>query len=75
MKVLPDKNLPHDFRYFLPGNAVLAVAFMGWSGIEIVKLLALAAAAGFEVVISKDAGIEYQQHQDGLPTSVVPAQS
>jgi hypothetical protein len=44
---------------------------MGWSGISNGELLRIAAANGFDAVISNDRGLEYQQNQATLPLSVV----
>jgi hypothetical protein len=44
---------------------------MGWSGIENGELLRLAAAGGFDALISTDKGIEYEQNQATLPLAVV----
>jgi len=71
MKVLLDENLPHDLRHFLPGHEVFTVAFLGWAGVENGALLAKAAGEGFGVVVTKDAGIEYEQGLRDLPVAVV----
>ena len=44
---------------------------MGWSGISNGELVRIAAANGFDAVISNDRGLEYQQNQATLPLSVV----
>ena len=71
MKVLIDENLPHDLRHFLPGHADFTVAYMGWSGSKHGALLAVAAASGFEALVTLDSGIEFEQHLATLPCSVV----
>lgn len=71
MKLLLDENLPHDLRHYLPGHEVFTVAYMGWHGIENGALLAKAAGGGFDAVITKDAGIEYEQGLKNLPVAVV----
>lgn len=71
MKVLLDENLPHQLRAELPGHDVYTVAFMKWSGVENGALLQRAAANGFDVLVTNDRGLEYQQNQDSLPLSVV----
>jgi hypothetical protein len=75
MKILLDENIPHDFRHVLKGHDVFTVAYMGWDSIGNGQLLALAAGGGFDVVITKDAGVEYEQNQDRLPLSVVVLQA
>jgi hypothetical protein len=71
MKLLLDENLPHDFRYFLPGHDVFTVAYMQWAGVRNGDLLARAASAGFDAMISLDAGLEYQQNLASLPIAVI----
>ncbi len=71
MKIILDENLPHDRRHFLPGHQVFTVAYMKWAGVRNGDLLARAASAEFDVMISLDAGIEYQQHIVSLPVAVI----
>lgn len=44
---------------------------MGWSSLENGALLRAAAVAGFDVFISLDKGIEFQQNLSELPLAVV----
>ena len=60
MKLLLDENLPHRLRTLLTGHEAFTVAFMNWNGIENGRLLALAADNGFDALITKDCGIEYE---------------
>jgi len=69
MKLLLDENLPH--RTLLVGHDVFTVAFMKWAGIENGTLLALAAANGFDALITKDNGMPYEQNVATLPCSIV----
>ena len=71
MKLLLDENLPHALRTRLPGHDVFTAQFMGWRGIKNGQLLALAAANGFDALITVDTGIRYQQNLAALPCSVV----
>jgi len=71
VKVLLDENLPHDLRFELPGHDISTVAFMGWQGVGNGELLAKAAAAGFDCMISKDSGLRYEQNLNALPIAVV----
>ena len=71
MKVLLDENLPHRLRPLLVGHDVFTVAFMTWKGVQNGELLALAAANGFDVVVTKDTGMPYEQNMQGLPCSIV----
>lgn len=71
MKILLDENLPHGLRPLLTEHDVETVAYRGWSGIENGELLKRAADAGFDVLLSKDAGIAYEQNLKDLPLSVI----
>jgi predicted nuclease of predicted toxin-antitoxin system len=71
MKILLDEHLSHRLRPLLVGHDVFSVKFMGWRGVSNGELLARAAAAGFEVLLTMDAGIPYEQNLSSLPCSVV----
>lgn len=71
MKLLPDENLPHQLRQELPGHDCFTVAFIGWGGLENGALLARAAGARFDALITKDVRMEYEQNLLNLPLAVV----
>lgn len=72
MKVLLDENLPHDLRPLLmPIHEAFTVAYLGWSALENGALLSRAAAEQFDVMVTKDQGIEYEQNLVNLPLSVI----
>jgi hypothetical protein len=71
MKVLLDENLPHALRHELPGHEVFTVQYMGWSGLKNGRLLAQAAAAGFNATVTMDSGVPYQQNLATLPLTVI----
>jgi len=71
VKVLLDENLPHQLRLEIPGHDVSTAAYMKWGGIENGELLRLAAAEHFDVLITNDRGLEYQQNASTLPVSVI----
>ena len=75
MKVLLDENLPHDLRHHLTGHDPYAVTFMGWSGSKNGELLSLAAGAGFDVLVTMDDGVGYQQNLTTLPIAVIILQA
>lgn len=62
MKVLLDEDLPHNLRLHLPGHEVSTVAYLGWDGMKNGDLLRAAEAAGFEVLVTGDKNIVYQQN-------------
>jgi predicted nuclease of predicted toxin-antitoxin system len=71
LKLLLDQNLPHQLRSELPGHDVFTAAYMNWSAIKNGDLLRLAAAAGFDAMITNDRGMEYEQNLGALPIAVV----
>lgn len=71
MKVLLDEHLTHDLRALLQGHDVYTVHFMKWDGVSNGFLLAKAAGAGFDVLVTNDAGFKSEQNRATLPCSVV----
>jgi len=61
MNVLLDECLPRKLKYDLPGHTVSTVPEMGWAGTKNSALLRLAETA-FEVFITADQNVEYQQN-------------
>jgi hypothetical protein len=71
VKVLLDENLPHDLRRHLAGHDVFTVQYLGWSGTKNGELLKRAGDAGFEVLVTMDNGVVYQQNIANLPLGIV----
>lgn len=71
MKVLLDENLPRALRTELPGHDVFTVQFLKWSGTKNGLLLAKAANAGFDAMVTMDDGVEYQQNIASFQLAVV----
>lgn len=65
MRILFDKNVPYQLCRHLDGNAVRTAAEQGWSRLANGDLLKKAEANGFEVMISADQNLEYQQNLKG----------
>jgi predicted nuclease of predicted toxin-antitoxin system len=79
MKVLLDECVPRQMRRYLATHSVSTVQEMGWSGSRNGQLLALAEANHFEVFVTADKNIAYQQAIRGrslglvqLPTNILP---
>jgi hypothetical protein len=75
MRLLLGGNLPHDLRHELSGHDMFTVHYLGWSGIRNGELLAQAAAAGFDALLTMDSGVPYQQNVAALPLAVVVLQA
>ena len=65
MKILVDENIDVEFVGLLPDHAVFHVVGMGWKSISNGKLLRLAEDNGFEVFITADKNMPYQQSMRG----------
>ncbi len=70
MRVLLDESLPRPLSRLLPGHEVRTVPEMGWTGLGNGALLREASAA-FDVVVTADQRMEFQQNLAALPIAVV----
>jgi hypothetical protein len=70
MRILLDESLPIELRSEIPGHIVRYVRELGWSGLKNGELLARAAPL-FDVFLTADQNLEYQQNLDTLPIAVV----
>lgn len=70
MRILLDESLPHDLAPLIDGHTVSTVQDQGWSSVKNGRLLALAATR-FEVFITADRNLEFQQNLAKLPIAVV----
>ena len=68
-RVLLDENLPRKLKWSLEAEA-LTVPERGWGGTKNGLLLRLAAAE-FDVLLTMDRGLEYQQNLTGLELCLV----
>lgn len=71
MRVLFDKNVPFGLRDFLSNHKVETVDERGWARISNGELLQTAESAGFEVVVTADQNIVYQQTLVGRKIALV----
>ena len=62
MKVLFDHNVPHKLRHLLIGHRICTADEMGWAELENGELITVAESSGFEVVITGDKNLSYQQN-------------
>lgn len=68
--MLLDECVPRRLRHELPGHDVHTVSEKGWSGIKNGPLLHRAAQE-FDVFLTVDQGIEYQQNPVGLALAII----
>ena len=70
MRILLDEDLPRRLGALLIGHKVSTVQHSGWAGIKNGKLLGLAAAE-FDVFLTMDQNLEFQQNLTTLPIAVL----
>lgn len=70
MRVLLDECLPRQLKRELTGHDARTVPEMGWAGKSNGELLRLAAAQ-FDILLTVDRGIQYQQNLLGSRIGVV----
>ncbi len=70
MRILLDESLPRKLGFLLESHFVRTVQQVGFSGLANGKLLA-AAASDFDVLITGDQNMEYQQNHAELPMGVI----
>jgi predicted nuclease of predicted toxin-antitoxin system len=77
MRVLLDEQLPRQLAPLLAGHEVRTVQQAGWAGLTNGELLKRAEAARFEVFLTADQNIEFQQNlrQSGVGVVIVRAAS
>jgi len=61
-RVLLDHCVPRPFGGLLAGCSVSTAAELGWSQLKNGELLDAAQAAGFEILITSDKNVRYQQN-------------
>jgi predicted nuclease of predicted toxin-antitoxin system len=62
VRVLLDEQLPRHLARELRGHEVSTVQQKGWAGLKNGELLRCAADAGFEVFVTADRNLEFQQN-------------
>lgn len=70
MRVLLDECVPRPLGRLIVGHTVETVQRMGWAGIKNGALLALMAER-FDVFLTSDQNIPYQQNLTNLPVALV----
>ena len=71
MKILLDENLPRKLKFDFGGNnQVFTVSEFEWSGKKNGELLKLATNNGFDVFITVDKNLKYQQNLTKSPLTI-----
>ena len=72
MRILLDESTPHKLRLFLDDrHSVVTTWFQGWSGLKNGALLAAAEAAEFQLLITSDQALRYEQNLVGRNIAVL----
>lgn len=71
MRVLFDHSTPAPLSRYLKGHLVTEAIERGWDELENGALLTEAEAAGFEVFVTADKNIRYQQNLTGRTIAIV----
>ncbi len=71
MRVLIDECIDERFRNHLPGHDCQTVRYTGLAGQKNGELLTAAETARFDVFVTTDQGIEYQQNLTGRNIAII----
>jgi hypothetical protein len=71
VKILFDANTPAPLAHFLRGHAVVRADEMHWQGMENAALLDAAEQAGFDLLLTCDQNVRYQQNFTGRKLAMV----
>lgn len=71
MRILFDQGTPVPVRRYLGHHAVSLSAELGWSQIRNGDLLVTAEQAGFELLLTTDKNLRYQQNLKGRAIAIV----
>jgi predicted nuclease of predicted toxin-antitoxin system len=72
MLLLFDNGTPRTLaRYLIDHHAVTEARARGWEQLENGDLLTVAEAAGFEVLVTTDKNLRYQQNLEGRKMAIV----
>ena len=70
MRILLDESLPRRLSRELAGHSVRTVSEVGWSSVENGELLRRAAGQ-FDVFLTADQNLQFQQNLGALPLTVI----
>ncbi len=71
MKILFDQGTPVPLRRFLPDHDVSTAYNEGWSNLENGSLLLAAERAGFQILITTDQNLRYQQNLEKRKIAII----
>src|SRR5438105_12653782 len=71
MRILIDECIDERFRNSLPGHDCQTARYAGLAGLKNGELLTAAESAKFDVFLTADQGIEYQQNLTGRSIAII----
>ncbi len=71
MLILFDHGTPRSISRWLPGHTVVEAVARGWDTLANGELLTAAEEAGFDLLLSTDKNIRYQQNLKGRRIAIV----
>jgi len=72
LRILFDKNVPVGVRHFLPGHEVHTLVELRWPDqMENGELLKMAEQSAFDVMVTSDQNIRYQQNLTGRKLALI----
>ncbi|MEJ8836869.1 hypothetical protein [Ramlibacter sp. AN1133] len=71
MRILFDQGTPAPLRHALVGHSVETAFELGWGTLQNGALIAAAEAEGFEVFLTTDKNLKYQQNLAGRRLAVI----
>jgi hypothetical protein len=75
VKVLLDENLDHRLRKSLGSHEVFTASYKGWDGFKNGRLLQAAEDDGFDVLVTGDQTLYYEQNLTGRRLAIVALSS
>jgi hypothetical protein len=71
VRILFDQGTPAPMRHLLAGHVVTTANELGWSALKNGELLAAAEGEGFELFVTTDTNLKYQQNLFGRRIGIV----
>ncbi|MEO6169221.1 MAG: DUF5615 family PIN-like protein [Chitinophagales bacterium] len=71
MKILLDENLPRRLKFQLKEHEVFTVREMRWDALKNGVLLKMMLRDKFEIFITADQNLEYQQNLHSIPIAII----
>lgn len=71
MKILLDESIPQKMRLLIEGHEVITASFQGWSGLKNGDLLNAAEANSFDLFITADQELKYQQNLSNRKIAII----